>query len=100
MAKIFGTIKGSSGAVELLSWPSKKSFETTESWCDEKFICLASADACMKHGLYSEPEEHIDLSLPMAKDSFRIVLSKDQVDAHNMIYKAFQKQEKQLNFNV
>ncbi len=92
MAKVFAVIESSSGALELLSWRSGAEFKRQgQSYLDEKFICIASAGDYINYGLYREPKQQEEEPVYGMKYAlaFSVVKSQKEIDAHNMIHKAF-----------
>lgn len=90
MAKVFAVVKNDKDELELLIWNSKKSFESENSWMDDKFLCLGSTDDYKNEGVYNSEKEHIDPDVPFCNgEGFRILASKESVEAHNMMHHAF-----------
>ncbi|MUK37575.1 hypothetical protein GNP82_08425 [Aliivibrio fischeri] len=94
MAKVFAVIKEQDG-LKLREWSSRAVFSKTESFLDSKWIYIASTSDYKDLGLFNEPEETMESKSSIASHkcfpSFFVVKTNDEIEAHNMLYRAFKK---------
>lgn len=96
MSKVFAVVKEDDGELKLLSWRSKRAFERDNSWLDERFLHISTTAEHQQNNMYVCHDEYIDPSTPMRdNERFRVLTSKESVDAHNMLVDAFHAHFKQ-----
>mgnify|MGYP003669122960 FL=1 len=89
MAKVFAVILKNKKLV-LKTWFSAKLFEKTESWVDDKFICLATSDGFKGKNsfplspIYDEKAAFTELNC----NGYCIFQSKNEIEAHNIMHEA------------
>ena len=69
--KVFAT-KVEGEKVVLVEWPSKKAFETVESWRDPKWISVATSEDL---GFYKDPYE-----------AGSVIYSQERIDSFNLMH--------------
>ncbi|MDD9195842.1 hypothetical protein PVK62_08310 [Aliivibrio sp. S3MY1] len=94
MAKVFAVAK-EQGVLTLFEWSSKAAFSKTESFIDSKWIYIATTTDYKKEGLFNEPEESTESKRSIVPHkcfpSFFVKRTEDEIEAHNMLYRAFKR---------
>lgn len=97
MSKVFATLIEDNKVV-LKTWPSANAFSRAESWVDNKFIYIATSKEFIGDWLVSAMFDY-KVGLDQGGDimrGFRILLSKEKIVAHNLMYDARQSYIKSL----
>lgn len=93
MTTVFATLIDK-GKVVLRKWRSASEFNKSESWCNDKFIYIATSSD-FKGGTFVSPmfdsRIEVDVSSSDQNASYTIFKSREQIVAHNLMFEARQK---------
>jgi hypothetical protein len=85
MAKVFAVILEDQDLV-LKTWSSAKLFNKTESWLDDKFICIATSDDFKGNNSFP-PRGVFDDEIIEGEVSF-FIRTQNEIAAHNIMHDA------------